>query len=175
MTVQYSVDFLSAVDKTLGWEGGYVNDAVDRGGATRHGITEGTLKRYNNITGLDWTLEGLDHFDVLEIYYLLYWRMGHVFEMPDWSQDIMFDWSVHSGPHRATTLMQLEVGANDDGLLGPLTIGAMVEQEAHHGADKMVRRLAIRRMSHLCAIVQRDPTQSRFIKGWWRRVSSFIL
>ena len=164
----YSRAFQDAVRRTLKWEGGYVDDPVDRGGATRYGITGHTLARYVIISGRNLRMEDLDHFEVLAIYHLLYWRRGHIWRMPEWSQAFMFDWMVHSGIHLATKLMQQVVGVVDDGWLGPKTLHAM-RQEAGS-----VNKLAIRRMRHLCGIVQHDPTQSRFIKGWWRRVSSFI-
>ncbi len=170
----YSAAFLGAVNKTLKWEGGSVDDPVDRGGRTRHGITYATLAVYNMRTGGNLHLDHIDHFDVLAIYHALYWRAGYVYEMPAWAQDIMFDWSVHSGPYRAIKLMQQVVGTLDDGLMGPKTLSAMTQAGAANGGDSMVRLLAIRRRRHLCGIVQHDPTQSRFIKGWFRRVSSFL-
>jgi lysozyme family protein len=170
----YSDAFLEAVRRTLQHEGGTVNDPVDRGGRTRQGITEKTLSAYNQITGHNITLETMDHWDVLAVYHLLYWRRGHIYEMPKWAQSFMFDWMVHSGPWRAVKLMQQAIGEKDDGIIGPKTLAGLTRSEQVHGTRGSVNRLAIRRMRHLCGIVQRDSTQSRFIKGWWRRVSFYI-
>ncbi len=174
MTGLYSDVYLGAVRRTLEIEGGLVDDPVDRGGRTNYGITARTLRHYNNLTGRTLRMEGLNHVDVLAIYHTLYWTKGHVNEMPTWAQPIMFDWMVHSGIWRATALMQGVIGAKPDGLLGPRTLRALEAAGRVSTPEYAVNRLAIRRMRHLCGIVQHDPTQSRFIKGWWRRVSSFI-
>lgn len=167
---RYGSAFYMAVRDTLEFEGFWVDDPVDRGGETKYGITKRSLGFYSLHMGQYYDMADLTLEIAIDIYHRQYWVLYNIEDMPDWAQPFMFDWVVHAGPS-ALKSMQRHVGVKPDGLVGPRTLGAL---DTDTDGRQAVRELAIRRMRVLCRLVRRDPTQAKFIVGWWNRVSTFM-
>ncbi len=170
LTDLYGHAFAVALNRTLGFEGGWSDHPNDRGGLTYMGITSRTLSRYNSVTGHDLYMEHLTPETVADIYHELFWLVPNIgmitgVELPGF----MFDFYVHSGP-RAVRFLQSEVGAKEDGILGPKTIASLPAWPYHD----LIKSLAMRRMKFLCRIVQNNPSQAAFIVGWFNRVSTWL-
>lgn len=93
--------FDAAVDRVFKHEGGYINHPKDPGGATKYGITLGTLSdwRRTAVTANDVRL--LSQSEARNIYYVCYWRAIGADALPSGLGYALFDVSVHSGVARA--------------------------------------------------------------------------
>ena len=117
-------NFRACVDVILDKEGGYVDHPNDPGGATNMGITFNTLKawRHENITKQD--VKDLKVEEARQIYQANYWNALSCDELPPGVDLVVFDLGVNAGPGRSAKILQRVVGANADGVIGPITLGA---------------------------------------------------
>ncbi len=193
----YSPRFARAVRHVLGIEGGYVNDPVDRGGATKYGISlrflvsEGKIDldgdgRADFDLDMDGDIDGADIRkltvgDAIFLYHRCFWQRldAEAFAQP--IGEMMFDQAVNGGLAAARKLLQRAINILlrewsaglpqlvVDGDLGPLTHNALKWCLSSPGIDRMIE--AYRRVvkDRYRAIVAANPSQRRFLKGWLRR------
>ncbi len=120
-------------EEIIAREGGYVNDPDDPGGATKYGVTIGTLRRL----GLDLDRDGrvtaadvqrLTRAQAADIFVEHYFVRTRVAELPEVLQSTVYDMYVNAGANAVKLLqrmlrdMRIEVAV--DGVIGPQTIGA---------------------------------------------------
>jgi hypothetical protein len=142
--------FLSALAKTLGWEGGFSNSAIDRGGPTQWGITQGLYDRWRKSTGQGtrpvWQIT---EREMQLVYFDFFWDPLHCEQLPRAARAAVFDMAVHSGEGDAVKALQRAAGFKGqdvDGVLGPqdarggeARAGARVPEgarRAHPGRDR---------------------------------------
>ena len=153
----------------LRWEGGFVDDPLDRGGATNKGITIGTFR---NFYGKDATVEQLKHItdeQWLHIFKSGYWDKWKADDIGNQSiADIVVDWAWASGTVTSIKQVQKILGVAVDGIVGNDTLTAI------NTADQrsLVVKIHSRRIEFVENIVKRDPSQTRFLKGWKNRINS---
>jgi lysozyme family protein len=85
-----------------------------------------------------------------------------------------FDACVNTGVTQAAKFLQRTVGTRVDGLVGPLTLGALklaLERESPGG---LAERLARRRIAFYRELAKRDPEQRAFLQGWLNRVEAVV-
>lgn len=86
---------------TLKWEGGFVNDPDDPGGATNKGITIGTYTEYRKGKGLPAPtvddLKNITDEEVTDIYYHRYFIASNADDLPDKLAALHFDTAVLHG------------------------------------------------------------------------------
>ncbi len=161
-------DFDKALWKTLRWEGGYVNDPDDPGGATNHGITLATYNYY-----FDDGLEGLKNISeerVRLIYYYGYWKPIKGDEIKDQSvAELLFDMAVNHGKSMAVKKIQKLLGCGVDGVVGPITLKAINDKPG----KLLFAELHDVRTAYYKAIVARNPVMKKYLKGWLNRNNSF--
>lgn len=169
-------------------EGGYVDDPKDRGGATKYGISlrflviEGKvdlnrdgradydLDLDGDITARDVQLLQPRHAEAL--YRRVFWEETGFHSLSRPYDAALFDLGVNAGTGRAVKTLQRALndfgaGLAVDGQLGPRTRGALTEQlRAGRAVLQGYRKWAA---EFYCDIVDRDPSQRRFLKGWLRR------
>lgn len=158
----------------LRWEGGFVNDPVDRGGATNKGVTIATWKQ----VGYDKDGDGdIDVADlrlitvpdvtdrVLKPHYWDRWKADHIRSQS--VADILVDWVWCSGKH-GIVIPQRVLGVKQDGIVGPETLKAVNDAPAKW----LFENVKIARRSFLHDIVKRDPRQKRFLNGWLNRLNA---
>lgn len=138
---------------------GYVNIPSDRGGETKYGVAQ---KANPQISVYDLDLDG-----AMDVYYNLYWLKGSCDKLNPTIALIHFDGCVNHGIGRANKFLQRAVGAVEDGQIGPKTLRAVNEMDP----VELVEALASIREDFYNRIVQRDPSQQMFLKGWMRRIS----
>lgn len=139
---------------------GYVNDPLDNGGETKFGIARNANPEVD-VTNLTWE-------QAKQIYYEKYWIRGSCDRLKSQRVAILhFDGCVNHGIHRASVFLQRSVGATEDGVIGPKTLGAV------NTADEfeICLKIAVMREKFYLDIVTRRPSQNRFLKGWLRRIN----
>ena len=137
---------------------GYVNIPQDRGGVTKYGIAQNANP---NVDVRSLTLN-----DAMRIYEKKYWFGGkcNILEYP--LSIIHFDGCVNHGPGRATKFLQRAVGVEEDGVIGKMTLAKIDKQ----GISNVIQRISEIRSKFYYSLVERDPSQHIFLKGWMRRI-----
>lgn len=158
----------------LSFEGGYVNDPVDRGGATNKGVTIATWRRvgYDKDGDGDIDVDDLklltdrDVSDrVLKPHYWDRWKADQIRSQS--VANILVDWVWGSGAYGVKIPQQL-LGVTADGIVGPKTLAALNAQDPR----TLFERIKARRVQYLETFIRNNPAQARFRKGWMRRLDS---
>lgn len=157
----------------LSFEGGFVNDPKDKGGATNKGVTIATWKAQGYDKDGDGDIDVKDlklisDADAIAIMRRCYWNRWHGNEIKDQSlANTLVDWLWGSGKY-AITIPQTMLGLKADGIVGPKTIEALNSVYAPHFFD----RIRMRRLSFIDSIIKKTPSQKRFQAGWYRRINA---
>jgi lysozyme family protein len=170
-------------------EGGFVNDPDDPGGATKFGVTIGTMRRL----GIDLTGDGqvsvadvrrLTREKAVEIYVEHYFRRPRIDQLPEPVQPSVFDMYVNAGGNAVKILQRLliEMGHDleADGAIGPQTIrAAAVAQDAAPGL--LADAYGIARRNYYYALGDERPASRKYARrrdgakgGWITRAEEFI-
>ncbi len=170
-------------------EGGYVNDPDDPGGATKYGVTIGTMRRL----GLDLTGDGrIDRRDVKrlsreqarDIFVEHYFRRPGIDRLPEAIQPSVFDMYVNAGSGAVRILQRLlrQMGHDlaVDGVIGPQTAAAA--QAAQIAApDYFADAYGIERRNYYYHLADRRPASRKYARrrdgskgGWILRAEAFI-
>lgn len=153
----------------LRYEGGFVNDPKDRGGATNKGITLNTFRSVYGRTKSVADLKKLTNEQWRHIFKTLYWDKCNADMIKDQSiANMLVDFAWHSGVTTAVKKLQKIVGVTSDGICGVQTIGAINSKYA----TETFNLLKAARMKYLQSIVKNKPSQTRFMKGWTKRVNA---
>jgi len=168
-------NFEYAVHRTLDSEGVFSDDKLDRGGVTKYGITETTLRR----TMPDVPIESLTKEQAIEIYKLWYWEQPGWYKINDCSvAAVCFDAGVNHGTVVAGKFMQRALNTLSkqgqkpllvDGWVGDKTLERMNEMLPNE-ADAIICAFNGERYAYYKAIVDADESQRRFIRGWMERL-----
>lgn len=90
--------FEKCLKQVLKWEGGYVDDTDDKGGATNKGITQFTYNRYLKNKGQQpKPVKNISDAEVKEIYYKYYWLASGCEKMTPKFAALCFDTAVNMG------------------------------------------------------------------------------
>lgn len=183
-------EFKSAYEKTMGHEGGYSNDPLDAGGETYKGISrvynpswEGWLiidaaKTNPNFRSELRNNQKLNDL-VLLFYKARYWDVNRLDLFPQAVAEELFDTGVNMGTGRAAKFLQqalnylnrngsLYSDLDVDGKVGPNTLNAL---SAVSGDERVL--LAILNTlqgMHYLQYMDNNPSQERFVRGWFKRV-----
>lgn len=148
-------------------EGGFVNSANDHGGATKYGITAGTLSNWRHLPVMVEDVERLTESEAADIYQELYINRPRLnLIKDDGLRAVVFDTGVNNGTATAIRILQQSVGAKPDGVLGAVTLGAI----AAFPPKDMIARFLNGRQAYDNNIVARNPSQEVFAAGWKNRI-----
>lgn len=192
----FSRRYNAAFEELLGIEGGFVDDPVDRGGATKYGISlrflaaEGAfdedadgkadfdLDMDGDIDGQD--IRRLTVGDARYLYHRCFWEPLRADELERPIGEMVFDQGVNGGLHAARKMLQQALNLclaklgrpviGVDGVLGDKeTMPALVAVLKQAGSDALCEayRTAVR--DRYRAIVAANPSQKRFLRGWLAR------
>lgn len=153
------------IEEVIAREGGFVDHAADRGGATHFGITKGTLSRWRGRIVTTADVRNLDVGEARDIYRALYVSQPGFAELPEPLRTQLVDFGVHSGPAQAVRALQRVLGVTQDGVLGPQTRAALARADVADVA-RQVWRERVRFLAHLVAL---RPAQAVFLDGWLNR------
>jgi secretion activator protein, putative len=158
----------------LKWEGGakYTNDPLDRGGATKYGITLNTLQSIHYDTNKDGKVnvddvKALQLDDFKKILKLNYWDKWKADEIKNQSvANLLVDWLWGSGVN-GIKIPQRLLGVPADGIVGNATINALNSANQRIIYNKVWQA----RKEFYEKIVKNNPTQSKWLKGWLNRLN----
>ena len=156
-------------------EGGFVNDPLDRGGATNKGVTIAVWKAqgYDKDGDRDIDVADLklitveDATNIMKKNYWDRWKADQIKSQA--IANTVVDWVWGSGAW-GIKIPQRILGVKDDGVVGIKTLEAINKQNP----NKFLEKLYLARFNFLDGIVASNPSQKRFIKGWKNRMNDLI-
>ena len=168
--------------KVMAFEGGYVNNPLDAGGPTNRGVTLAVFQKYGYDKNGDGKIDAEDvklisEDDAKRIMKKLYWDYmlaDSIKTQP--IAEIIVDWGWGSGPVTAAIFVQrllnqnFNTGLVVDGHPGEKWLAAINGMNQ----DALYSRLREARRQHFISIVQANPSQEIFLKGWLRRAESWL-
>jgi lysozyme family protein len=166
------------IDDVIRREGGFVNHPQDRGGPTNFGITQEALSRYLGRPASIDDVRRLSRMRAREIYRRDYFERPRIDQLPQRIQPFVFDAAVNHGPGRAIRFVQQVCDAAGfgpltlDGQCGPRTRQAAAAADRAMG-DWLLAALVEERRNFYLALVERDPGQRVFLRGWLNRLAEF--
>ena len=152
----------------LKWEGGYVNDKDDLGGATNKGVTLATFRSVygqgktandlRNMTDQQWETIFKKHF----------WDKWRADEIEDQSvANILVDWLWASGSY-GIKIPQRVLGVTVDGIVGAKTIAAVNAKDG----KSFFKEIRQERVDFIDRICTSRPQNKKFRKGWLNRINA---
>jgi lysozyme family protein len=121
-------NFDYCLDVVLSHEGGFVNHPKDPGGMTNFGVTRSVYESHIGRMVSEEEMQAITPLDVRPIYLDRYWHKVKADNLPIGVDLVVFDWSVNSGVNRASKHLQKAVGVKEDGIIGPMTLLAVLEK-----------------------------------------------
>ena len=161
------------VPHILKWEGGFVNDPDDLGGATNMGVTHKTYMLYRKRKGLPKpTVEDLKKLtkeEFTDILKTMYWDACKADQIASQSvANAVVDWAWHSGTSTAVKEIQQELGLKSDGIIGNITL-AELNSRSPLPLFGQIRQARIAYLERICKVRE---VNRKFLKGWMNRINS---
>jgi lysozyme family protein len=174
-----SVNFCEALQKTLVFEGGYVNDPDDSGGETNYGITKKTAISF----GYTGDMDNIPMSVVEDIYLKQYWNLMKCEEISYKNKllaEFLFDTAVNCGVNRVSlwfqeclSILNPAIIIKIDGSIGPGTMSSFNKLTIHE-MSTVFDVVYTMRMNHYISITKSNPKNSKFLRGWFKRTKSFL-
>jgi lysozyme family protein len=177
--VEQAVDVDQLVEALIEREGGFVNNAADKGGPTCFGITEAVARAH----GYAGAMRLLPREDAVAVYKRLYWLRPRLDEVAKRSARLaaeLFDTGVNMGPAVAATFLQRALTALNrngtdypdlvpDGRIGPSTLAALdtfLRIRGSSGETVLLRALEALQGERYLRLAERRPANEAFLYGW---------
>ncbi len=172
------------LDELIKREGGFVNDPDDPGGATKYGITIGTLSNYRGYRVKVSDVRNLTQREARQIYVSRYLERPRIDELPASIIPNVFDMYVNAGRNAIKLLQGIlrEFGEDIsiDGIIGDQTIAAACRVDGQAGTY-LNDAYAIARRNYYYDLAERRPKSRKYARtrsggkgGWIRRAEEFM-
>jgi lysozyme family protein len=168
------------------WEGGYVNHPNDHGGATNLGVTQRVYDQYRLDNGQSrQSVRDVTKQEAQAIYVQGYWNQVKGNQLSPLTSISLADFAYNSGPARA--IHEMKRFLHENGYDIPMTAeGRNVRNEKldsktaeavkayvlQYGDEKLAQGINTERRQFVQNIVDRNPDQKVFLKGWNNRINS---
>ena len=148
----------------LNWEGGFVNDLRDPGGATNKGVT---LATFRSVFGKDKTVKDLKKITDSQwmiIFKTKFWDRYKADSIKnEWITYLLVDWLWTSGPGNAIERVQKFLGLKVDGIVGNITINKI---NSYNGKELFIKLWHLREN-----FIKTRAQYPIYGKGWLRRLN----
>ena len=148
----------------LSWEGGFVNDLRDPGGATNKGVT---LATFRSVFGKDKIVKDLKKItdsQWMTIFKTKFWDRYKADSIKDeWITYLLVDWLWTSGPGNAIERVQKFLGLKVDGIVGNVTINKI---NSFNGKELFIKLWHLRE-----DFIKTRAQYPIYGKGWLRRLN----
>jgi len=179
------MSFKSAFERTVGIEGGYSNNPLDRGGETKFGITIAVARAF----GYKGNMRDLPLETAQAIYRTNYWdalKLNQIDSLSPAVAEELFDTAVNCGVYFAAESLQRALNALNrqqedykdlpvDGVLGNETVAALgtyLLKRKLPGERVLLRALNSLQGGRYIEITEKRPPNETFVYGWFlNRVS----
>ena len=163
-------DYQKLVPIIKKWEGGFVNDTSDSGGATNKGVTLSTFRSFYGSNKTVEDLKKLSDTQWLHIFLNGYWNKCQASNINNQSiANIFVDWAWGSGPVTAIKQVQKIVGTDVDGIVGQKTLDAINKKDP----KTLFNAIKKARIEFVENLVKQRPKDAKFLQGWKNRINSF--
>lgn len=149
------MNFDTAFDKVIGYEGGYTNNPADPGGETKYGISKRAYPMED--------IAALTYERARYLYLRDYWGPAGCDALPEAIKFHVFDMAVNSGVKRAIITIQKVVSEVEDGILGVRTLRAAETMPA----SVFIAKFNAERLSLMTDL----KTWPEFGRGWAKRIA----
>jgi lysozyme family protein len=173
--------FARLMEGVLGREGGYANNAADRGGETMWGVTIARARA----AGYTGEMRAMTRDQAIEIYRLYYWRepgFDRIDEIDAGLGERLFDAGINTGTDRAARWLQRSLNALNgrgelygdiivDGAVGAMTRAALasyIQRRGEEGRAVIRECLKSFQAAHYLGLAEADQSQETFLYGWIR-------
>lgn len=159
-----SRQFHKCVEIILRHEGGFAEHPDDPGGATNFGITHKTLAAWREVDKCTREeVRTLPIDEAKEIYRAQYWNALNCDNLPAGVDLVTFDFGVNAGVGRSARMLQDVVAVEQDGQVGPITVGAANQIDP----EFIITTFSDKRMAYYRKLSHWDT----FGRGWARRTT----
>ena len=186
-------NFEKAFEKTMGHEGGYVDDPTDAGGETYMGISRKYNPNWEGWQIIDIAKESANfpgilngdydlNYQVEEFYKENYWDVNKLDDVPSQSiAEEMFDTGVNMGIGRAAKFLQRSLnylnrnGAlydelSVDGRIGGMSLSALSQVLNDGDEVVLLTMMNVLQGQHYFNYMDDSPSQKKYARGWFMRV-----
>ena len=153
------------------WEGGYVDNPADPGGATNMGITRATLAQWRGTTVTKDDVKNLTRAEQRQIMKANYYNVISGDDLPPGAAAVTYNAAILHGTTRAAKFLQTVIARTQptikvDGAIGPLTVGAA---KLVNGTTLVKDFIALE-----LAFLQGLAHWPTFGKGWTNRLNDIL-
>jgi lysozyme family protein len=176
----FSPLFRRALNETVGVEGGYSSHPLDRGGATRFGITESVARAYGYVG----EMRELPFSRAAEIYFAGWWQLMRCEEIGVSSAEValeVFDTGVNCGQAVSVRFLQRALNQFNrqgrdypdvtvDGLMGRVTLVALHKYlitRGKKGELVLLKALNCQQGTYYFGVTDTRPANEEFVYGWF--------
>lgn len=146
--------FKKALKFVLRWEGGYVNNPNDKGGATNMGITQYTYNSWLKNHGLQpRDVKNITQDEAAQIYYKNYWQKAGCHNMSPKFAFLAFDTAVNMGLARVNQFLKAAQWKYPDKFIAARR--AKYEEFAQYGNQKIFLKGWLNRLNALALEIQK--------------------
>lgn len=179
------MSFVEAQAFTSSWEGGYVDNPADPGGATKYGVSLRFLQALGHDVDHDGDVDAADvralsPAEAAAIFKTEFWDALDLTAMPELTATAVYDSAVNVGRSQAVKFLQEACNfypgscLTVDGGLGPKTLSRVFLIAGHGAAVDLALALRVlkARRGFYVSLAQKKPSLSVFLKGWINRVAA---